>query len=513
MLTAEQNDELTDIAAGTPMGELLRRYWYPVAFTRELEEFPVKHAKLLGEDWAVYKTVVAAATASCRRPARTAGPRWRTACVEADGIRCPYHGWLFGLDGECLEQPAERDETNFRTGCGPRPARSQEMGGLVWAYVGPAPAPELPRFDVFVMDGVRDIGWADLPCNFVQIMENAVDPHHVEFLHGRYFEFMGAAAGLRRARVVRARSTSRSASTPSSGASSSAAWSRARPRRTTTGRSATRWCSRTTCGSAARTSSRCRSGCRSTGPRPGSCSTPCTRRRASSSRSSRRSPTTRSRCSTEDGRHRTDYVEGQDIMAWVTQGPITDRTVEHLGRSDVGVTMLRRMFKAEMAKVAAGRGPARHDPRGARRGSTCRARRTSSTPGRSSRSTSSTWPRRRFSPQADALKKLHIKAQENREGRRTVMTRLAVAASTRRSGRDVGRGWFPADAERAPPGRAAVLPGLRGAAGAGRRRHGLATEYWVAQDRVFVCFCGSCGWTRRHRADRARRRPRGEGAD
>ena len=56
MLTAEQNDELTDIAPGTPMGELLRRYWYPVAFTRELAEFPVKHAKLLGEDWAVYKT-------------------------------------------------------------------------------------------------------------------------------------------------------------------------------------------------------------------------------------------------------------------------------------------------------------------------------------------------------------------------------------------------------------------------------------------------------------------------
>src|ERR1700760_2209068 len=56
MLTAEQNEELTQVAAGTPMGELLRRYWYPVAFTRELEEFPVKATRLLGEDFAVFKT-------------------------------------------------------------------------------------------------------------------------------------------------------------------------------------------------------------------------------------------------------------------------------------------------------------------------------------------------------------------------------------------------------------------------------------------------------------------------
>ena len=113
MLTAEQNDELTDIAPGTPMGELLRRYWYPVAFTRELAEFPVKHAKLLGEDWAVYKTDsgrYGIVPEAC--PHRRASLAYGV--VESNGIRCPYHGWLFGLDGECLEQPAERDETNFR---------------------------------------------------------------------------------------------------------------------------------------------------------------------------------------------------------------------------------------------------------------------------------------------------------------------------------------------------------------------------------------------------------------
>jgi 5,5'-dehydrodivanillate O-demethylase len=59
----------------------------------------------------------------------------------------------------------------------------------------------------------------------------------------------------------------------------------------------------------------------------------------------------------EDGRHVTNYVEGQDIMAWVTQGPITDRTTEHLGRSDIGVAMLRKMFREQIARVAAGEDP------------------------------------------------------------------------------------------------------------------------------------------------------------
>ena len=56
MLTAEQNDELTQVDAGTPMGEVLRRYWYPVAFTRELAEFPVKRVELLGEFFALWRS-------------------------------------------------------------------------------------------------------------------------------------------------------------------------------------------------------------------------------------------------------------------------------------------------------------------------------------------------------------------------------------------------------------------------------------------------------------------------
>ena len=98
MLTAEQNDELTNFEPGTPMGELLRRYWYPVCFTRELEEFPVKHTRLLGEDFAVYKTAsgrygIMQEACPHRRASMSYG------VVEPDGLRCPYHGWLFGIDG------------------------------------------------------------------------------------------------------------------------------------------------------------------------------------------------------------------------------------------------------------------------------------------------------------------------------------------------------------------------------------------------------------------------------
>jgi 5,5'-dehydrodivanillate O-demethylase oxygenase subunit len=409
MLTAEQNDELTDFAPGTPMGELLRRYWYPVAFTRELEDFPVKHTRLLGEDFAVYKTAsgrYGIVQEAC--PHRRASLAYGV--VEADGIRCAYHGWLFGLDGTCLDQPAEKDETSFKERVTARAGSVQEMGGLVWGYIGPQPAPELPRFDVFVMDGVRDIGWADLPCNLIQIMENAVDPHHVEFLHGRYFEFVGRHQGFEaptsfgkkhvkvgfdafeygiiKRRVVEGASEEDDD------------WKVGHPLvfpynmrvgganieqmqiRVPIDRYTTRFMLYST-------------------HAPVGIDYP----------EQVQVPDYNIPVFDEFGRHRTDYVEGQDIMAWVTQGKITDRTVEHLGRSDVGVTMLRRMFKQEMAKVAAGQDPLgvvrdEHD----RIDLPCEKNKFHAGPGFALDFISKA--SMRFSPQADALKKLHIEAWE-----------------------------------------------------------------------------------------------------
>ena len=91
MLTAEQNDELTQVEAGTRMGEVLRRYWYPVAFTRELAEFPVKRVELLGDFFALWRSPggrYGIIPEPC--PHRKASMAYGV--VEPDGLRCPYHG-------------------------------------------------------------------------------------------------------------------------------------------------------------------------------------------------------------------------------------------------------------------------------------------------------------------------------------------------------------------------------------------------------------------------------------
>jgi 5,5'-dehydrodivanillate O-demethylase oxygenase subunit len=355
MLTAEQNDELTSVAAGTPMGELLRRYWYPVAFTRELEEFPVKKTRLLGDDYVVYKSPsgrYGLVQEAC--PHRRASLSY--GIVEGDALRCPYHGWLFDADGSCLEQPAEKDDTGFRDRVRIVSGKAQEMGGLIWGYLGPDPAPLLPRFDVFVMDGVRDIGWVDLPCNFVQIMENAVDPHHVEYLHGRYFQFVAQQKGFE---------------APSSFAK----------KHQKVGFDVFDYgiIKRRVLEGATEEDDDWKVGHPLVFPynmRVGGANIEQMQIRIPIDRYTTRFmlysthapvgidyphqpviPEYPIPIYTEDGRHRVDYVEGQDIMAWVSQGKATDRTSEHLGRSDLGVTMLRRMFKQEMAKVAAGQDP------------------------------------------------------------------------------------------------------------------------------------------------------------
>lgn len=355
MLTAEQNAELTDFSAGTPMGDLMRRYWYPVAFTRELEEFPVKKARLLSEDYAVYRMAsgeYGITQEAC--PHRRASLAYGV--VEANGIRCPYHGWLFGPDGRCLEMPAEKDDTAFMDRVSVRFGSVQALGGLVWAYVGPQPAPELPRFDVFVMDGVRDIGWVDLPCNLIQIMENAVDPHHVEWLHGRYFQFMAQQGGF----------------------DSPASFAKKHVR---VGFDAFEWgiIKRRVLEGASEEDDDWKVGHPLVFPynmRVGGANIEQMQIRVPIDNHTTRFmlysvhapvgidypeqgsvPDYQIPLYDDAGRHRVDYVEGQDMMAWVTQGPVTDRTVEHLGRSDVGITMLRRMYKQEMAKVARGEDP------------------------------------------------------------------------------------------------------------------------------------------------------------
>ena len=140
MLTAEQNDELTEVEPGTPMGEVLRRYWYPVAFTRELDEFPVKRASCSARTGRSASRSGRYGIVPEPCPHRRASLAYGV--VEADGLRCPYHGWKFDPDGACLDQPAERDDTNFADRVRATPARRRSSAASSGPTSGRrAPAP------------------------------------------------------------------------------------------------------------------------------------------------------------------------------------------------------------------------------------------------------------------------------------------------------------------------------------------------------------------------------------
>jgi len=178
------------------MGELLRRYWHPVAASCELKPGVVLPVRLLCEDLALFRTSSGKLGLIDQRCTHR-GTSLLLGRVDDDGIACPYHGWRFGTDGRCLQMPAERSgEQKLQRG-DTRAALVSELGGMIFAYLGPDPAPLLPRYDLYVWDDVlRDVGRALIPCNWLQIMENSVDPTHVEWLHGQHLAGVRADKGL-----------------------------------------------------------------------------------------------------------------------------------------------------------------------------------------------------------------------------------------------------------------------------------------------------------------------------
>ena len=190
MLSEKENERLTRVGPGTPMGELLRRYWQPIAAAAELEDNPVKHVKILGESLVLFrgrKGQLGLIGDTC--------PHRRVSLVygvpEEEGLRCPYHGWMFDQTGQCIEMPAESPNSTFPSRVKIAGYPVQELSGLIFAYMGPKPEPLLPRWDMFVWDNVlRDIGSTIIPCNWLQIMENSLDPVHVEWLHGRFSDYV-----------------------------------------------------------------------------------------------------------------------------------------------------------------------------------------------------------------------------------------------------------------------------------------------------------------------------------
>lgn len=179
-----EDASLTHVGPGTPCGEYLRRYWQPVCFSDELTELPLRIA-ILGEDLVVFRDrsgAVGLLELHC--PHR--GTSLEFGLIDARGIRCCYHGWLFAPDGTILETPGEPADSTLKDRLCHGAYPTHEHNGIVFAYMGPPEQrPPFPIYDSFVRPGYRLIPGKKYfyPCNWLQIMENAMDPAHTAFLH------------------------------------------------------------------------------------------------------------------------------------------------------------------------------------------------------------------------------------------------------------------------------------------------------------------------------------------
>ena len=197
MLSKQDNETMTRVGPGTPAGNLLRRYWHAICPASEItSEKPKKRLKVLGEELVLFRDASGKyGLIGEHCPHRLTSLYYGT--VEPDGIRCPYHGWKFDRQGKCLEQPLEPKETCFKEKVKHTSYKVEELAGILFAYMGPEPAPLLPRWDLLVrQDGTRKI--VVLPvhqCNWLQAMENSVDPAHTVYLHAYQFKVRGMKGG------------------------------------------------------------------------------------------------------------------------------------------------------------------------------------------------------------------------------------------------------------------------------------------------------------------------------
>ena len=189
MLTAESNKLFTEIDEGTPMGDLLRRYWMPVAAVSEFDERATKPVRLMGEDLVLYKDLSGNYGLTDRHCAhRRADLSY--GFVEETGIRCNYHGWCYDQNGNCIEQPYEDTvdpSGKLRKQVKLKAYPVEEKAGLLWAYMGPEPVPLVPTWEPFTWEnGFVQIVLSEIPCNWFQCQENSIDPVHFEWMHANW---------------------------------------------------------------------------------------------------------------------------------------------------------------------------------------------------------------------------------------------------------------------------------------------------------------------------------------
>src|SRR5579871_4570715 len=185
VLDAQLNELVTRTGPGTPGGEFMRRYWQPVGTSEEVVAgAQPRQIRILGEDLVIFRDDqrrVGLLGLHCSHRLTSLG----YGRVEDGGIRCPFHGWLYDVHGHCLEQPAEPEGSTFSQRIQHRAYPCQELGGLIFAYLGPAERmPLLPRYETLVReDGTRKVDYYPINSNYLQNLEGAFDTIHAAYLH------------------------------------------------------------------------------------------------------------------------------------------------------------------------------------------------------------------------------------------------------------------------------------------------------------------------------------------
>ncbi len=186
MLKREENELITRVGPGTPMGNTMRRYWMPALLSSELPQAdsdPLR-VRLLGEDLVAFRDTngtVGLIQNNC--PHRGASLFFGR--NEEAGIRCVYHGWKFDVDGNCIDMPNEPAESDFKQKVKAVTYPCIEKAGVVWAYMGPSEnQPPLPDLEwMRAPEGHAWISKTYQECNYLQAMEGGLDTSHSSFLH------------------------------------------------------------------------------------------------------------------------------------------------------------------------------------------------------------------------------------------------------------------------------------------------------------------------------------------
>jgi phenylpropionate dioxygenase-like ring-hydroxylating dioxygenase large terminal subunit len=185
MLSSEENRLLTETGPGTAGGDLFRRYWQPVALAEELESGAPVAVEILGEKLVLFR-IDEGRLGLLGLHCSHRGADLSLGRIEDGGLRCLYHGWLYDVYGRCIEQPAELEGSGFKDKIRHKAYPCEEAAGVVFAYLGPGQPPKLPMYEPLTVPENQRYAYKVLhECNWLQAHEGEIDPTHLSFLHRR----------------------------------------------------------------------------------------------------------------------------------------------------------------------------------------------------------------------------------------------------------------------------------------------------------------------------------------